>query len=114
VIQTAFQIGAFQFTGFQEGRAVGAGSNKRRWLLAQALANMRQPRRVTPTPEEVAEVLVQAQARTRLFLKPVPYVVTDLAPLVAAIAAKEREREMDEFRALVEALLADDDYEEAA
>jgi hypothetical protein len=113
MIQTAFQIGAFQFTGFQEGRAVGAGANKRRWILAQALANMRRPR-VSPTPEEVAEVLVQARARTRLFLKPVPYVVTDLAPLAAQMAAREREQEMERFKAFVEALLADDDYEEAA
>jgi hypothetical protein len=110
VIQTAFQIGAFQFTAFQEGRAVGAGG-VRRFVLANAIARARRPRQESPTPEEVAEILVQAQARTRMLLRPVPYVSTDLRPLIAALQRDQDERELAEFRAMVEAFV---DWDEAA
>jgi hypothetical protein len=106
VIQTAFQIHAFQFTGFQEGLAVGSGA-RRRWVLGQALAARRKPIKESPTPAEVAEIIVQARARINF--KPAPYVVTDLRPLLAEMRAKQEAREWEEFKALILALA--DEYE---
>ena len=105
---TAFQIGAFQFNAFQEERGFGAG-DWRPWIVARVLARAKFERE--PDYKQVAALLGEAKERTRLLLKPTPYVVTDLGPALEAMREKE---EISRFKQIVAELLALDDWADAA
>jgi hypothetical protein len=106
---TAFQIGAFQFTGFQEGQTVGGGG----WwpLWTQMLAAMRRRRKKELEEKEERErviepVLEHVELSYRaLNLQPIPI------SLVKLIGDKriDEARELEEFAEVMKLICALED-----
>lgn len=107
---TAFQIGAYQFTAFQEGLGVGTGDVSRLLLLRQIARMRRKAKERIPAEVLAAQFLEQAQAAVRearaitpLNLRPLPR-ITDLRPLAEAMRQRQLDGELRSFREMLEAL----------
>lgn len=104
---TAFQIGAFQFTGFQEGGALGSGDLPGWMRLAMLARKRRKPDPVTVDEDE--EETVETAARSPLRLRVRAPARVDLGPLLAMAKARDEA----EFKALVEQIMASEEFIDA-
>jgi hypothetical protein len=96
---TAFQIGGFQFTGFQEAQTV-SGSGGRNWL--RFLGQIKRK----PKPKVIEEVVYEPiplpqRVPLHFIAKPV---VTDLSALAARISPPilDENKELEDFRELMQ------------
>lgn len=120
ITRTAFQVSAFQRTGFQIAEAILAGTGDfPPWLLAAiARSNKRKKKKKEPvTQDEVVAAI--AEIRTRLNIRAVtpPIRTTSLAPVEAAARARAHAIADAKFRAEVaelDAILSSDEWDEAA
>jgi hypothetical protein len=111
MIQTAFQIGGFQFSGFQEGLPLsgGGGAQRRRLLFIPRIEPDPDP---TPTLVEIETIIAQARERTRIAYRTrKPVRVLDMADLSRLRATRDKE-ELAEFEAFMR-LIAEMDTEGA-
>ena len=107
---TAFQIGAFQFTGFQEA-AGGTGSIP--WWLLDELRNKRKRKKLPeaePTGAEIVETVRNIRARIAV-RRPAAPPRASLQPLRDAVRVAREADELAEFQAFVESVVASDAWE---
>jgi hypothetical protein len=105
---TAFQIGAFQFTAFQEGGVTGSGDLPA-WMRAALLRGRRKRKPVEVDEDEEEQEVVEVAARSQLRLRARLPMRADLGPLLAMVKAHDEA----EFRELVDAIMASEDLADA-
>ncbi len=111
---TAFQIGAFQFTGFQEGLAAGSGGrivDYRGMFLSQLRRWQREEARRRKKEEEEPELPeVTALRLTAAPIIRVPKYVQLASLRTFDRMAFDRQRELEEFEALVKSIFEAEEY----